>query len=259
MKSAQCSTKPEFDFFYKHQNEWSNIPGSFSNGSKQSPIDITNAREGSQLIPLSLVSWGQGFNGEFTNNGHSLQFNPAVKKATIRNHLGTYTVQQFHFHWGRNDQEGSEHLIDGKQFSAEMHLVATKNGETDTSAPDYISVLGVLLEADPHASINDAPWNKINLARLMEAKSTVVGEEIVFQEFLPSDLSYYHYSGSLTTPLCDEIVQWFVLKAISRIPSDFLEQLRQLKDNHAEEMTFNFRDLQALNDRSVFVYHQDSD
>ena len=138
-------------------------------------------------------------------------------------------------------------------------LLLQRTGKTDTSAPDYISVLGVLLEADPHASINDAPWNKINLARLMEAKSTVVGEEIVFQEFLPSDLSYYHYSGSLTTPLCDEIVQWFVLKAISRIPSDFLEQLRQLKDNHAEEMTFNFRDLQALNDRSVFVYHQDSD
>jgi hypothetical protein len=30
---------------------------------------------------------------------------------------------QFHFHWGKNDNEGSEHLVDGKSYAAELHLV----------------------------------------------------------------------------------------------------------------------------------------
>ena len=254
---VQFSAATEIEFFYDLQDEWVTFPGSFCNGSAQSPIDITNAQEGQQLIPLSLSRFDEGFDGEFVNTGHNVQFNPAVKKATIRNHLGTYTVQQFHFHWGRNDQEGSEHQIDGEQFSAEVHFVATKNGETDTSAPDYISVLGVLLEADPYASINDAPWNRINLNELIEAGSIVDGVDVIFEEFLPSDLSYYHYSGSLTTPLCDEIVQWFVLKEMATIPSDFLSMLRLVRDSRDLELTFNFRDLQALNGRPIFFFEDD--
>ena len=35
----------------------------------------------------------------------------------------TYSLLSFHAHWGRNDDEGSEHLIDGKQYSAEVVVV----------------------------------------------------------------------------------------------------------------------------------------
>ena len=32
----------------------------------------------------------------------------------------TYRLEQFHFHWGSNDQCGSEHTIDDKQYAAEV-------------------------------------------------------------------------------------------------------------------------------------------
>jgi carbonic anhydrase len=35
---------------------------------------------------------------------------------------------------------------------------------------------------------------------------------------LPSDLSYFKYAGSLTTPPCSEGIQWFILK--TPIPAD---------------------------------------
>lgn len=37
--------------------------------------------------------------------------------------LAYYVFSQLHFHWGRNDLEGSEHTIDGSQLPLEMHVV----------------------------------------------------------------------------------------------------------------------------------------
>ena len=31
-----------------------------------------------------------------------------------------YNFEQFHFHWGGNDAEGSEHRVDGKMYPAEV-------------------------------------------------------------------------------------------------------------------------------------------
>ena len=32
----------------------------------------------------------------------------------------SYRLRQFHFHWGSTDDCGSEHLVDGAPFSAEV-------------------------------------------------------------------------------------------------------------------------------------------
>ena len=62
--------------------------------------------------------------GTWTNNGHSLQFTPSnTRGMTVNVHGGTYELLQFHFHWGQYDYEGSEHRVNGKQYSGEMHFV----------------------------------------------------------------------------------------------------------------------------------------
>ena len=40
-----------------------------------------------------------------------------------------FQVAQLHLHWGAEDTEGSEHWLDGKQFSAECHLVTSYGTE----------------------------------------------------------------------------------------------------------------------------------
>ena len=42
---------------------------------------------------------------------------------------GQYAVAQFHFHWGSDDNRGSEHAVNGEQFPMEV-------GHTLTSAAE---------------------------------------------------------------------------------------------------------------------------
>ena len=58
-------------------------------------------------------------------------------------------------------------------------------------------------------------------------------------------LSVYHYSGSLTTPPCSEVVSWFVLKEKIQLSADQLSQFEAILDN-------NFRNVQNLNGRKIY-------
>merc|ERR1719264_2304518 len=74
-----------------------------------------------------------------------------------------------------------------------------------------------------------------------------------------SDLTgLYHYEGSLTTPGCNEIVQWIVMDTPLYIRSNgLIAALRKNLDNHGEALQDNYRPTQAINGRTVFHYSQD--
>ncbi|VDK26836.1 unnamed protein product, partial [Anisakis simplex] len=66
-------------------------------------------------------------------------------------HLGSaYKLLQFHAHWGPNQAYGSEHKIDGKPTSAEVHFVFwnTRYETVDQAVEkgDGLAVIGVLLK-----------------------------------------------------------------------------------------------------------------
>ena len=237
---------------YDHQEKWKDTKGSFCGGNRQSPINIVHPAWSPDCTPLVLHHWGERYEGSFNNNGHSIQFNPKETKATVTTQRGTYTVQHFHFHWGRRDSEGSEHQVDGSKYSAEMHFVPTKNGEKDIAVIDYYSVFAVLFNADPYASTYSRPWNRINLKTLRKYGSSIK-RKITFEDFLPCNMDYYHYQGSLTTPDCNETVQWYVLQTPVTVPSGFLQQLRKVQNEHGNKVSFNFRDPQPVNNRDIWA------
>ena len=79
---------------------------------------------------------------------------------------GDYQILQLHFHWGANDNQGSEHTVDGKKFVSpddwdsglishltryplELHVVHVKVGEADpVYTPKGLSVTGFMFEVD---------------------------------------------------------------------------------------------------------------
>ena len=120
-------------------------------GQKQSPItiawediyeDLDNYNDSNDdydnpfvydLAPLH-VSCGI-LSGKFQNTGHNLQFvaadgNPIVTDSDFLSGgpLGSskYFFWQLHLHWGSSHCEGSEHLVNGQRFPAELQLVHVK-------------------------------------------------------------------------------------------------------------------------------------
>lgn len=45
--------------------------------------------------------------------------------------LHDYEAAQFHLHWGRTNASGSEHLVDGQSYPAEVVVVILKDGLGD--------------------------------------------------------------------------------------------------------------------------------
>lgn len=249
----------DFEFDYSNQTAWGDIPGSVCTiGVRQSPIDILTSelRDGDDLISLKLFGWDRDREGQFSNSkGRTVLFTPNSDEpdATTENHQGTYFIQQFHMHWGPTDNVGSEHRIDGNQVAAEIHFVHRRTSGPD-DAGNAFAVVGVMAVADDDAELAGI-WSSLDVSAVKEYDAST-DVTVRYEDLLPIDLSYYYYEGGLTTPLCSELVQWFLLREPIKIPSAFLEQLRMVeRTSSGEPLLNNYRDTQQLNGRSVMTYN----
>ena len=231
-------------------------PCSFCGGSRQSPIDIvdSNVQESELLLDLVFTGWDDSVDGNFVNTNHSVQFTPdptANCTAVFENHRGTYELLQFHFHWGAEAGEGTEHRVNSRQFDSEIHFITLKRGEANSSAAgDAYSVVSVLLNIDNTAGVTGI-WQQLMSVPTANGAETTVSN-LRYSDLLPENRDYYYYEGSLTTPTCNETVQWFVLKEQISIPADVVELFRQtVEDADGTLLTENVRDAQALNGRTV--------
>ncbi|ODM86636.1 putative carbonic anhydrase 5 [Orchesella cincta] len=107
-----------------------------------------------------------------------------------------YTFASAHFHWGQTDLGGSEHCINGKCAAMELHLV------------HFLAKLRFSSFSSPivrHLKDVGVPNN---------ATFTVVNEPLDFTPMLKDTaplklpVDVYTYKGSLTTPECNEQVNW---------------------------------------------------
>ena len=96
----------------------------------QSPINIATSRVVIKNYPdlkITFDSRGGLVTGELKNNGHSptLEIDREKSQGTAKITGGplrdnTYTLSQFHVHFGCENNRGSEHTLNGKQFAGEV-------------------------------------------------------------------------------------------------------------------------------------------
>ncbi|MCL4154363.1 UNVERIFIED_CONTAM: hypothetical protein GTU68_010417 [Idotea baltica] len=128
---------------------------------------------------------------------------------------GEYIFAQFHFHWGIDSTQGSEHTIDGVRYPLELHLVHYKASYVTIAEavkhPDGLAVLGVLFQVSETDNAAFTP--------LINALSDIIDPDTMadvpattpLSAYLPINKSkFYRYLGSLTTPTCNEVVIWTV-------------------------------------------------
>lgn len=195
-----------------------------ANGAQQSPIDLDSASEQDLAnITFSYVPSAV----TILNNGHTIQVNyDAGSSISVDGH--EYSLVQFHFH------APSEHLLDGKQYPAELHLV---HRDEDGA----LAVVGVLLDSGVENLALDPVW--ANLPK-EEVEAITTDDTVDANSFLPTDQTTYRYSGSLTTPPCSEGVSWFVFATPVQLSPAQLDQFLAIYDGNA-------RPPQELGDRTL--------
>jgi carbonic anhydrase len=170
----------------------------------------------------------------------------------------TYYLAQFHFHWGYNDYEGSEHTINSVKFPLEMHMVFNNISSTTATADNavVVSILFQLSSADN--SVLTPMLNFITPVRSQLNSDT----NVTFNagSILPSTTisTYYQYAGSLTSPPCYQGITWIIPQAYIQISSNQLQTFRNTTygsaiSDDAQPAPANHRDEQLLNGRVVWT------
>ncbi|XP_052784274.1 uncharacterized protein LOC128220062 [Mya arenaria] len=242
----------------------------YCDGTSQSPIDIPAAADMTYDVALATAFTFTGYSSmaassiTVANNGHTVQM--SISDAEIGNiHMtgggltGQYNALQLHFHWGPNDDEGSEHTFRGRQFPLELHIVHIKDGAdlaTALTQSDGLAVLGFFFAIDDHDQDNSAIAPLITKLADIPYNGDSGVLDLDFSALMPATSSeFYRYSGSLTTPKCNEAVVWTVFEHKNYISSTQMAAFRNLYKNAQGStnslMTTNYRPVQALGSRTV--------
>lgn len=193
----------------------------------QSPIAITSEETlaGKKKHRLTFSYQVEKFTEkEFKNTIH---FVPFDCQSYVLFEGEKYGLTDIHYHLP------SEHILDNQQAPLEIHLVHMKKDGTNL-------VVGVLCDILPGV-LPDGP--------LKQAQRWDLKEHIeVFNPnlFLPTEKSYFHYVGSLTTPPTKGPINWFVFKARHQISRAFLSQFQE------EILKGNNRPLQEKKGRPIY-------
>lgn len=217
--NTQSSVHDEVN--YDNQESWD-----FTSGDMQSPIDIKTdvVEKMSEDVGTIKVDYSPSIS-KAENNGHSIQVTDSGSAEINGRH---FNLSQFHFH------AASEHTIDGKHYPLEAHFV-------NVAQSGRIAVIGVFFKEGKEnigfqEVLDDVTDKK-------DAPITDIGE------MLPTNTSYYHYLGSLTTPPLSENVEWYVMKEPVEVSATQIESFKKLYDH-------NNREIQELNGRKI-IEHND--
>ncbi|XP_061112380.1 carbonic anhydrase-related protein-like isoform X2 [Conger conger] len=210
-----------------------------ANGQNQSPINLIS-REALYDPNLLQVRLTHNYlvcrDCEVINDGHTVRVMLKSKSVVTGGPLPSdheYELHEVRFHWGKENQRGSEHTVNFKAFPMEIgkeHL-------------GLKAVTEVLQDLQYKGKTKIVPCFNPNT-------------------LLPDPLlrDYWVYEGSLTTPPCSEKVSWILYRYPLTVSQIQIEEFRRLRSHvKAAEPTDgsdgilgdNFRPTQPLSDRQV--------
>lgn len=251
-------------------------------GKHQSPIDIVTTE--ADLKPAASFKYTTGHYGMerkwiSKSNGHTVVFEPTADESNPMPFIesaalieGKYQLAQFHFHWGSSSGGGSEHTIDDKRYFSELHLVHYNTKYSNLTASlshgDGLAVLGFFMD-DSGTHESPTPLEKIvmgNGTYAGEPNSVKYDQVFSLRDILKDPEAegifdeFWRYKGSLTTPPCNEVVQWTVVKKPLKISAATRDvMLKMAFEKSGEVLVDNYREIQPLNDRRVSYYSNDVD
>ncbi|HLE85171.1 MAG TPA: carbonic anhydrase family protein [Thermoanaerobaculia bacterium] len=201
-------------------------------GREQSPIDVSTT--GAVRRPLPPPEPTYGTTGlEVVNDGHTVEAMVPAGAAELQ--LGDRTLRLVRFHW----HTPSEHWLDGERFPMELHMVHA-DGEGSL-------VLGALVAEGRANAELDKIWSVLP----REPRQRVEVESFALSRLLPASLRTYRYPGSLTTPDCDQGIEWLLLAEPVEMSQAQIADFQGIFLGTDRFPVGNARPIQPLNDREV--------
>ncbi|KAH6755386.1 alpha carbonic anhydrase 2 [Perilla frutescens var. hirtella] len=246
ISAQEVEDEREFEYAEKSEKgprKWGEMKkewGACSNGSLQSPVDISNDRVIIMSKQEKKIHYRPS-NASLKNRGHDIQIQWFGEAGSIFINGTDYPLRQAHWH------SPSEHTINGRSYDMELHLVHLS---TDPNVKNKIAVLGVLYKiGKPDKFLS-------KLMRNITSMTDKKHEEKAVGMIDPADIKlhskrYYRYMGSLTVPPCTEGVIWTINKKVKSVSRDQVKSLREAVHDYAEK---NARPLQAKHNRDMYLY-----
>ncbi|XP_078613201.1 carbonic anhydrase 1-like [Branchiostoma floridae x Branchiostoma japonicum] len=266
---------------------WGVLEPQYCAGRAQSPIDLVYRTTVKRTYPAFTFT---GYNTvptdaslELFNSGHAfgVNFEPSSAYRVGGGGLpgDNYRLAQFHLHWSFLDNmgAGSEHVLNGQIYPAELHLVHW-NADQHSDLMDAVggkntnhaslAVLGFFIELGNSDNPAFEPMLKY-VAKVSHGGSPNFklpnADRFTLDSLLPPDrTNFFRYNGSLTTPTCNEVVTWTVFKDTismsSRQLTKFINNIyyKAEPNTAAKKMQGNVRHPQPLNGRTVYRSFDDA-
>lgn len=217
-------------------------------GRRQSPVNLSVIPEGDRTHSQDPGRRGIAFEYraspvrvlrqshivDVLNSGHTIQINPEGESALDLDGQ-RFKLVQYHFH------APSEHTLNGRRFPMEMHAV-------HQSSTGELAVVGIFIESGAAHPAIAKLWEHIPEEEGMLDHHENV--EISPGALLPNEITIYRYSGSLTTPPCNEEVRWMVIAEPIELSAEQIETFKKI-------YLGNSRTLQPLNGRKFELIRVD--
>lgn len=210
---------------YENQDEWT-----FESGEMQSPINIETGAAEAMVEDGSLTLDYAEEVIDVIDNGHSIEMEDGGQ-ATIAGR--SFELTQFHLH------SPSEHTLDGEYFPIELHFV-------HKAQDGRLAVIAVFFK---EGTTNAAFQAILDDVKANEESTVASGLSLNVAELLPTNKSYYHYLGSLTTPPLTENVEWYVMANPVEVSAEQIAAFNEYYEG-------NNREVQPLGERSVLKYEE---
>lgn len=204
---------------------WASLSAEYApcgEGLRQSPVNITGYEHAAGPA-LSFSYDGAVSGGSLVRGSVAVEFAPGSGLTYGRRR---YELLSAHTHLP------GEHRVDGEGFAAELHLV-------HEDAAGGALVVGVLYRLGAASPVLQA--------MIDAAGASATDVALAAADFLPRSAAFYNYTGSKTTPPCQEPVEWIVMRDAVTVSA---EQVRALQTFSGGP---NSRPVQPLNGRRIVL------
>ncbi|MFQ6638891.1 hypothetical protein Gotur_014697 [Gossypium turneri] len=246
VRSQEVEDESEFDYganSTKGPARWGEIHaewGACSNGTMQSPIDMSNERVNIVSHLGRLKKSYKPSNATLRNRGHDMMLRWEDEAGAIEIKGTEYVLHQCHWH------SPSEHTINGRRYDLELHMV-------HESADGKVAVIGIMYKTGRQDSFLSLLMDHLEAITDITDRERAVGV-IDPRHIKFGSRKYYRYIGSLTIPPCTENVVWSIVRKVRTVTR---EQVRFLRVAVHDEWDSNARPLQSINKRSIQLFRPD--